>query len=114
MNLDLEVKIIWHLISNSKIWQKASFIKKYFRREIIKRLEACNWEETRSKIWKLAKAASPLINNYLSWKVGNGCIINIWNDTFLFKGPLRNLHDYKHLCQWMEVRGLSNVYDISL
>ena len=44
MNIALGAKTLWHLISNPKEWWKTTFIRKYFMRDSIKRVEACNWE----------------------------------------------------------------------
>ena len=44
MNLVLGAKLVWRLLSESNEWWKKDFIRKYFHKNYLNRLEDKSWE----------------------------------------------------------------------
>lgn len=60
-NLTSGATIVWKLILDSIVWWKEAFIKKYFHKNRILRVDKVRWEGKGLKIWSLCNFFSPVI-----------------------------------------------------
>jgi hypothetical protein len=89
MNIALGAKIIWRLIMREEKWWVKTLYKKYFEGERERIFDKPMVNLKGSPIWKFPKESAPIIQDKLTWILGNKKLISIWNESILGKTPLK-------------------------
>jgi len=79
-NLALGVQLLWRIVTGEKDWLKMALIKKYRLDKRKRSMDKPQTPQTGSQIWKLIRDTTPSFKEHLSWILGNGKTIRIWQD----------------------------------
>jgi len=112
-NLAMGAKFLWRLITGDNDWWKQALSSKCRLGKRIRSMDKPHLNYTGYQIWKLIKGVSPFFREHLSWILGNGKSIKIWQDRIFgvtFNPSDENLSDLKG---WMLGWGKRTLFDIS-
>jgi hypothetical protein len=76
-------KLLWRIISGRKEWWKMTITKKYKLGARKRCMDSIPETQPVSQIWKLLRASIPFFKEHLSWILGNGKLIRLWQDSIL-------------------------------
>ena len=113
-NLAMGGKILWKIITGRKTWSKQILKKKYFSGDRQRCLERATKLQKGSSVFSLCKRALPFFTPMLSWSLGNGEKINIWEDSILGEQPLINYSDLGNIKDWLQSKNYRTLMDISV
>jgi hypothetical protein len=91
-NLALGEKMLWRMITKYYTNWKKEMVFKYFHGDRLRGVELHINTTTSSLIWNFLQASIPLLQSQLSWILGNGRCISIWEEKILNRAPL--IQDY--------------------
>ena len=87
-NLALGTNILWNIISGNLSWRSKVLWKKYFEGNRKTYLEQDLVTKKGSPILSICLKSLPKFKESLHWILGNGKLINIWNDSIMGNPPL--------------------------
>ena len=112
-NLAMGGKILWNMITGKRTWSKKILWKKYFIGDKERCLEKPTKVQKGSPIFSLCKRALPHFTSKLTWILGNGAKIKIWEDSILGDQPLNELNDLGNIKAWLMAKNYSTLWNIS-
>lgn len=95
-------------------WWVEALLKKYLNGQHSKILTDLIMERPCTQAWRLIRKVIPQIKNHISKIPGNGKDINLWTDRIMGSEPRSHYQQYRPLKNWMEVKILISLHDISV
>jgi hypothetical protein len=105
--------ILWRIITGNSSWSKRALWKKYFQGPRKKCLNNPAKVEKGSPIFSLCQKALRHFKPHLTWTPGNGKEIKVWEDSMMGDPPLDSKKILHRLKEWMRLKNLHNMWDIS-
>jgi hypothetical protein len=112
-NLALGAKLLWNLVTGKLTWSKHALWKKYFTGARRRCLDTTPKVSEGSYIFTVCQKASGFFKPHLTWILGNGKSILIWEDSILGEPPLDSRPSTSNLKDFLHAQKLSTLWDIS-